>query len=238
MKLKLVSLKTIADKLKQNPLMHDMNWEFIVSRAVECLGVIGTPAMYVDKTTDLNIKQFRALLPPDMLGITGVSKVHNNGLIPMRTSEDILSQDYAGFGNLPGIDDTTRTDYTYSTSHSAIFTDFEEGNVILSYQTIPTDEDCFPLIPGSPELLRAVEAYLRYKWYDILNDLDQVSDRKLAKVESTYYWYVGQAQNVAVIPNLDEMETLVNSITQILPSRTQHRDRFQFLGQQEYMKIH
>lgn len=234
MKLRLVSLKEIADKLKQNPLMQDMSWEFIVGRSVECLSIIGTPAMYIDKTIDIQIKSHRGLLPVDLMGLNMVSKIEvDRSIIPMRVSEDILHNDYAG---LKGAANTS-TGYTYTTTHSALFTNFEDGAVLINYKTLATDEECFPLIPGQPELLRAVESYIRYKWYDILHDIDQISERKLSKVESEYSFNVGQAQSAMIMPTIDEMETLTNSITQILPSRKEHSSRFQFLGVQEHFKI-
>ena len=41
---KLVSIKLIADTLMQNPLLKDLSWEFIVSNAVECMRIVGTPS--------------------------------------------------------------------------------------------------------------------------------------------------------------------------------------------------
>jgi hypothetical protein len=233
MKLKLVSLKQIADKLKQNPVMSDMGWEFIVTHAVECLSIVGTPAIYVNKTVDVEVKDFRALLPVDLMGLESVLKVENNNLVPMSTSEDVLHDSYAGLKNLA----STTGGFTYTTSHSALFTNFESGVIVIAYKTLATDEECFPLIPGQPELVRAVESYIRYKWYDMLNDLDQMSAQKLNKVETEYAWNVGQAQSALKMPNVDEMEALVNSITQILPERKQHGQRFQYLGAMEQLKI-
>jgi len=234
MKLKLVSLKQVADKLMQNPLMHDMNWDFIVGRAVEVLELVGTPGIYVDKTIDLEVRNHRAILPVDLMGINSIGKVESNrSIISMQTSEDTLHNDYAG---LPGLANT-ETGFTYSMSHSAIFTNFESGVVLINYKTLATDEECFPLIPGQVELLRAIESYVRYKWYDILHDLDQISERKLSKVESEYSFNIGQAQSAMIMPSYDEMEQLTNQITQILPSRKEFQTRYQFLGKQEHLKI-
>lgn len=239
MKNRLVSLKQIADKLKQNPVMQDLGWEFVVSRAAEVMAIIGTPAMYINKTEEIAINDFRGLLPHDLMVINGISRYDNTGknaqarLVPMRSNEDIYGEAYAG---LKGINNEDNG-WTYTASNSALFTNFETGVVIISYKTLATDEECYPLIPGNPELLRAVESYIRYKWYDILNDMDQMSAQKLNKVETEYAWHVGQAQSSMKMPTLDEMETLTNSITQILPSRKQHAQRFQFLGTQEFLKI-
>ncbi len=233
MKLRLVSLKEVANKLKQNPVMADLQWDFIVTHAADLLALIGVEAVYVTKTTDIEVKDYRAMMPHDLMGIVGVSNVHKDKLYPMRTSEDTLAESYAGFKSLAN----ENAGFTYTTSHSAIFTNFEKGTIVVTYRTLATDEDCFPLIPGNVEIVNAVEAYIRYKWYDVLNDLDQMSDRKLAKVESEYAWRVGQAQSAPLVPNPDEMETLVNSIVQMLPDMKAHKDRYQYLGAMEQFKI-
>lgn len=233
MKLRLVSLKEIANKLKQNPVMADLQWDFIVTHAVDVLDMIGVDVVYVTKTVDIQVKDFRALMPYDLMGIVGVSKVHENNLYPMRTSEDVLHQDYAGFKSLA--DETAG--FTYSTSHSAFFTNFETGTIVVTYRTLATDDECFPLIPGQTEIVLAVEAYIRYKWYDVLNDLDQMSAQKLNKVETEYAWRVGQAQSAPLVPNPDEMETLVNSIVGMLPDSKAHKDRYKYLGSMEQLKI-
>jgi hypothetical protein len=86
--------------------------------------------------------------------------------------------------------------------------------------------------------LRCIESYIKYRWFDILNDRDQISDRKFNKAEVDYLANVAQADSNLKLPSDDEMETLVNQITQLIPSREQFQSRFQFLGAQEYLRIH
>lgn len=71
----------------------------------------------------------------------------------------------------------------------------------------------------------------------MLNDMDIVSNQKLNKAEVDYMFNVGQADSNLKMPSVDEMESLVNQITELIPSRTAHSSRFEFLGAQEYMKI-
>ena len=68
--------------------------------------------------------------------------------------------------------------------------------------------------------------------------MDMISDRKLNKAETDYCFNVAQADVNLKMPSIDEMETLTNMITQILPSRTDFTNRFEFLGEQEFMRIH
>ena len=70
-----------------------------------------------------------------------------------------------------------------------------------------------------------------------MNDMDMISDRKLNKAEVDYMFNVGQADSRLKMPSQDEMETLTNMITQILPSTTEFKRRFEFLGAQEQMRI-
>ena len=65
-----------------------------------------------------------------------------------------------------------------------------------------------------------------------------ISDRKLNKAESDYCFNVAQADANLKLPSTDEMESLVNQITQLIPSATEHSRRFEFLGAQEKIRIH
>ncbi len=231
---KLVSIKVIADQLMQNPLMKDLSWEFIVSNAVECMRIIGTPAMFVPDKEVITVANHKGYLPPMAMNIKGVMRVEESGdLVPMHVGEDILQDHYGSFNSAP----STAGGYTYSMNNNCIFPNFPDGKVLIAYETIATDEECYPLVPDNAELLRALRAYVKYQWFDILNDMDKISDRKLEKAEADYSYYVGQAQSNLQMPSIDEMEALVNSITKILPSRTEHANRFQFLASQEFLNV-
>lgn len=229
---RLVSIKRVANKLMQNPLLKELNWEFIVSNGVECMRILGTPAMFVPKREAIEIKNSRGSIPIDIEKIEQVFKVSDNGLLPMTKAQDTLQEHFDMFPSAQN----DLNGSTYTMSHGKIYPNFTEGTVVIVYKGIATDEECWPLLPDNAELLRAVETYIKWKWYDILNDMDKLSDRKLAKAEQDYMWNAGQAQSNLQMPDIDEMEALVNQITQILPSRTQHADRFQFLGSQEFLR--
>lgn len=230
---KLVSIKIVADRLLQNPVMKDITWEFIITNAVECMRIVGTAPMFISKTETLEIKNWRGELPVDMITLNSAMKIEGEDLIPMSVNQDTLGAHYNTFSSAPAGVGKDK----YTLNNSKIFPTFEKGKVVLVYKAIATDEECYPLIPDNPELLRAIRAYIRYQWFDILNDMDKISAQKLNKAETDYAYYVGQAQSTLQMPTEDEMESLVNSITQILPSRNQHADRFKFLGSQEFMKI-
>ena len=230
----LVSIKLVADRLMQNPLMKDLNYEFIVDNAIEVLRILGAPALYVTRREGLNVENYRALKPIDMLKIEGIARVDGvDRPIPLTASEDI-AQDFFHVGNsLP-----TRKDPTYSLNSKYINVNFKKGKINVIYKAVATDEECYPLILDDAILLRCVQSYIKWKWFDILNDMDMISDRKLSKAETDYMFNAGQADVRLKIPSADEMETLVNTITQLIPSRTSFSRRFEYLGQQEQLRIH
>jgi len=229
----LVSIKMVADRLMRNPLMKDLSYEFIVDNAIQVLRLLEAPSIFVTRREGLNVVNYRALKPVDMIKIDGIARTDLGAEpIPLTATEDI-SQEFFHVGNkLP-----TRKDYTYGLNSKYVTVNFEKGSINVIYKAIATDEECYPLVLDNETLLRCVESYIKYRWYDILNDMDMLSDRKLNKAETDYCFNVAQADANLKLPSADEMETLTNMITQILPSTTEFKRRFEFLGQQEQMRV-
>lgn len=232
---KFVSVKMIADRLMQNPIMKDLNFEFIIDHTVECMRLVNMPPIYVSKLEKITINKHKGNIPIDLMYINQVYDSSFGGLIPMNAGQDILHDHYSCLPNGQKINEHGGT---YTKNNSKIFTSFEIGEVTVEYKAIATDEDCFPLIPDNVKLIRAIEAYIRFRWYDILHDMGKVSGQILDKVETEYAFNIGQAQSDLIMPDESEMEALVNSITKILPSRYQMNDRMKYLGTRQFLKTH
>jgi hypothetical protein len=228
----LVSLKQIADTLYQNPLMKDMQWEFIIDRAVELLRLLKVPSLYKQEKEIIEIKNFKGDIPFNSIKTQGIFRIKNNGLIPMVPGNDILQEHLGEFSPI------SNEDLTYKLAGGKISVKFETGRIAFVYSRIATDENCYPLILNDAALIRAIRHYIQYQWYDILNDMEMVSDRKLNKAEQNYSFSVAQASNSIILPDEDEMETIVNMMTQALPNRDQHSQRFAHLHKAEYLKTH
>jgi|TARA_R110002051_G_scaffold309599_1_gene382302 hypothetical protein len=229
----LVSIKMVADRLMRNPLMKDLNYEFVVDNAIQILRILEAPSIFVNRREVLNVVNYRALKPIDIIKVEGIARTDNGQVVPLQTSEDI-SQEFFGEGERK----PNRSDNTYSLNSKYINLNFEKGTIEVIYKAIATDDECYPLILDNETLLRCVESYIKWKWFDILNDMDMVSDRKLSKAESDYCFNVAQADSNLKLPSTDEMETIVNTIVQLIPSRTEFSRRFEFLGAQERLRIH
>ena len=184
------------------------------------------------KRERINVVNLRALKPLDMIRIESITRVDTGVPIALTASEDVSQEFFHEGGGTP-----TRKDLTYTLNSKYISVNFESGKIDIIYKAVATDEECYPLVLDNETLLRCVESYIKYKWFDILNDMEMVSDRKLNKAEVDYCFNVAQADANMKLPSPDEMEALTNVITQILPSTTEFKRRFEFLGAQEQMRI-
>lgn len=229
----LVSIKVVVNRLMQNPLMKNINFEFVIDHTIELLEILHHPSLYVKKRERLNVVRGKAKKPLGMSKIEAMVRTDLAEPIYMTHSEDI-AQEFLGEGGYT----SQRLDDTYTTNSTYINVNFDKGEVEVIYLALAVDEDCYPLILNDAVLIRCIESYLKYKWFDILNDMDMISDRKLNKAETDYCFNVAQADTSLKIPSADEMEALVNTVTQILPSSTEHSRRMEYLGAQEYRKIY
>jgi hypothetical protein len=228
-----ISIKSIADRLLMNPIMKDLNFEFIIDKTVECLRLVNMAPIYASKMEKITIKQYKGDLPLDLIYTEQVYYNDNGRLVPLDKGTDIIQEHY----NNTAAQETTHTSITYNVSLSKINTNIESGELAIAYKAIAIDEECFPMIPDNIKLIRCIESYIKYRWFDILNDMDKVSDRKLSKAETDYCFNVAQAQSDLIMPDLAEMEEFTNSVRQILPNTNQFKERMKFLGSREYIKV-
>ena len=116
----LVSIKMVADRLMQNPLLKDLNYEFIVDHAMQVLRIIEAPSLYVTRRERINIENYRGLKPIDMMTVESISRIEGSRQVALTASEDI-QQDFYGQGIRP-----SRRDYTYSLNSKYVNVNFEE----------------------------------------------------------------------------------------------------------------
>ena len=216
----LVSMKIIADRLMRNPVLKDLTWEFIVDNSVEVMRILEAPSLFTDKHEVLEVKNFRAMKPVDLTKITGVSRIENKCEFPLSLGGDAMHDDY-------GVMISPLQTYTLNSRY--ILPRFENGLIKVYYKSIATDEDCYPLILDNAVLLRCIESYVKWKWFDILNDMDMISDKKLNKAESDYCFNVAQADSNLKLPSDEEMELLVIQVNNILPNKSKYGNRLRHL---------
>lgn len=226
------NIKLIMDRLTRHPLMSDINFETVVDLAVDFIRIVGTPPSFLEKTAEVEIKDYRGELPCDFYEMIQVRtmKHPNEHQHTFRYSTD-------SFHLSPH--KPKWSDLTYKLQGSCIFTSVPDGKVEIAYKAMPIDEEGYPLIPDNSSFSRALELYIKLQWFTIQFDLGKISSQVLANTQQQYAWAVGQAQTDLIRPSLDQMEAISNMWNKLLPDATaDHKHGFLHEGTKEQMIVH
>lgn len=225
-----VKIQQIIDDIMEHPLLQDVTQERVIKYAADFMQIIGVPKMFDNKTAILEVTKYKAQLPCDFYSILGVrlSKSH----LAFRATTDIyhMSDDKECPDNY--------RDLTYKIQGDYIFTSIEEGDIEISYVSIPVDDDGLPMIPDNVKYINALELYIKKRLFTILFDQQKLHQSILQNVQQEYAFAVGQAANDLIMPTVDEMEAISNMWNQNIWKTTEHRDGFRNSGNKEFLRKH
>lgn len=219
-----INIRRILDELKKHPLLQDLTLEQVVSYLVTFIGIFGMPKLYQDKEEILHIEDYRCLLPCDLISIIQVKDCKSK--ICLRSMTDsFYTKD-------------NDSDLTFKTQGQVLFTSFKEGEVLLSYKSIPVDCEGYPLLIDNPVFLKALELYIKKEVFNIQFDMGKISQAVLQNTQQQYAWLAGQLQSEFTIPSISELESIKNSWCTLLQRTTEFKNGFKDNGSQEYIKLH
>ena len=222
------SLKEVASRLTRHPLMIDLTFEAIIQYTIDFIGTLGLPPIYLDKVVTVDIDNYRASLPCDLVAIRQVKDSKNN--ISLRAITDtfhLLHEENESIKRQEG---------TFKTQGNIIYTSFKKGSIDIAYRAIPVDTEGLPLIPDNSIFLKALELYIKKEWFTILFDMNKISPAVLQNIQQEYAWKVGQLNTEFTLPSISEMEAISNMMSQLIPRTNEFRKGFKSLGNREYLK--
>lgn len=238
------NIRRVLDDLHDEALMESITLEQVVRYTIRFIAKFGMPKLYQDRIAEVNIHEYRGLLPCDLISIDQVkdacsglclrsmTDTFNPGLMPPTPPSRHLHMPYIP-PKAPQYGDGT-----FKTQERVIFTSFPEGKVIVAYKAIPVDEDGFPLIMDNEVYLDALENYIQKRVLKNKFRKGDISAAVYQDVQTEYAWSAGQLQSELVIPSYSEMQSITNYVTSILPSVRQFDNGFRDLGSREYLKKH
>ena len=222
---KYISLREVIYRLKRHPLLASVEVGDIAYDALDVLKLIAAPLIYPSKFELLTVTEFRAELPCDMLSIISAGKVNADFVSPL--TKDTSNR--AGNHGCVSIAGGNSTDLqTYSIKRGYIYFDFEDGQVEINYKGIALDADGYPMIPDNTSVIKAIENYVKINHFGIKVDLGEMPAHGLQRAEREYAWYVGQAQGALTLPDVDEMESIKNSLIRIIHATNEHDYGFKY----------
>lgn len=103
------------------------------------------------------------------------------------------------------------SEHEYSINNGMIRTSFQEGEICISYLSMPMDDNGYPMIPDMFEYQEAIVAYIMMKNAKGRYYADPSAAHRILYREMTqdWHWYVKSAKNKQLMPsNIDEREML------------------------------
>ena len=222
------NIREIASRLTRHPLMDGLTLESIIQYTVDFIGRMGLPPVYYDKVGTVEIKDYRAGLPCDLIAVRQVKDARNNVSLRAATDTFHLMHDDKGFPE--------RQEGTFKVQGNIIYTSFKEGRLVIAYRAIPTDDEGLPLIPDNPVFLKALELFIKKEWFTILFDMGKIAPAVLQNVQQEYAWSAGQCNMEFTLPSVSEMESISNILNQMIPRTDEFRKGFKPLGDRECLK--
>ena len=213
------------DKLTRHPLLEDIPFETVVDYAVDFIRIVGTPPAFLEKTQEIEIKDYRGILPCDYYQIIQARVINGEGKVgAFRYSTDSfhMSNVKPKCGEL-----------TYKIQGNCIITSIPDGKIEIAYKAMPIDEEGYPLIPDNSSYSRALELYIKLQWFTVLFDTGKITSQVLSNTQQQYAWAVGQAQTDLIRPTLDQMEAISNMWCKLIPSTKEHESGYIHEGTKE-----
>ena len=222
---KYTSLREIIYRVKRHPLMADANFSDMALDVLDIIRSIGAPMAYESIIKYIPIENYRAILPSNLFYIERVDWITPTNNIPMQYAP---SNSGGNWNCISAAGKAIESTYTYSVKRNYIYTDIESGSIGLHYKALVMDEDGNPMVPDNISLIRAIENYVKLQHFLPKHDLGEIPNHTISRLERDYMWYIGQAENALKMPDVDEMETIRNSLVRFIPNYRAHLEEFDY----------
>lgn len=197
-------------------LVDEVTEDDILTYALELIGIVNMPALYLKKEADLKIHKYKAALPCDFIEVRGV-KCCDAKFNPSTDLYDVAH---------------SRTDNpTYRIQGSYIITSIEEGYIKMSYTAIKTDEEGYPMLVDDQSFIRALVSYIVYKkaYTQFINGR-LPSAAILEKLEQDYLFNIRQATTKLGNPTMDEFENIARMLNSFIFFNHAKQEDFKSIG--------
>lgn len=138
-------------------------------------------------------------------------------------------------GNAVGHKDGTMYSYDlqYMTKPGYIMTNVPRGYVKIAYYAIYTDEDSMPMIPDLESYKEALYWYVTMKLLYPRRLRGQIDTRTYYDIQNSYNFYRKQAYAEAMMPGVDELESIKNDWHKLYVEFDDHDTFFSTTGEEQ-----
>lgn len=241
---KSISIGNIVWRVLRQPIAEGLTIEQASEFALEYLRLINAPLLFIDIVTEppIEIIEYKGELPQNLINIRGVQYVGHDGCsdgIAMRYATDIYHVDLKNQSRnedgIHGCNDfnTYPTEYTYITQNCNIITSVRKGFIKISYKSIATDENNFPLIPDNESYKMGLEYYILHRFLEPLWVMGKIQDKVFSYIEQKRHWYLAQATSSSIISSPDHLQSVMNGLNRLIINTTAFESGYKNAGEQE-----
>jgi len=248
-----VSLDRILEKVYQDEgYDHEVDWGDALEWTGEALGLIGAPAVYIDKITGTHpmtpnvvVDQHKGELPIDFVNLLpgGCRNVSTTEVYRYATDTFNAAPGTPTYNSTTGLKENTRAihtvnnDKTYSLKGGYIFVNDESVTLELAYKAFMIDDRGFPMIPENDRVIKCIQSCITYHTDHRLWRKNKISKEVYDHSEREYLWYIGSAGNALRKPHPDKTESWTKQWVRLNPVLNSHLSSYKFVGNQEDLNI-
>lgn len=126
-------------------------------------------------------------------------------------------------------------DLQYMTKPGYIMTNIPTGFVKIEYYAIFTDEEGMPMIPDIESYKEAIFWYVTMKLMYPKKLKGQISQGDYYDIRNSYNFYRKQAYAEAMLPGVDELESIKNTYHKLYPEFNDHDTFFSTTGEEQIL---
>lgn len=225
------NIRRILDEVMKHPLLQDITLETAITYTINFFNIVGIPTMFQEEIIKIPIHSYLGELPCNIVNINQIRIKNKKGIYQYfrGSTYSFQESDKASPNQI--------VDLTYKIQNNIICTSIEEGDLEISANIIPTDDDGYPMIPDNSNFIVTLQAYIKKEWFTILFDLGKITQASLQNAQQEYAFKVGQCETEFLKLSVDEAESFYNSFSTLLSRKREHATGFRTNGNKEYLKI-
>lgn len=219
-------IRRVLDDLMDHPLLRDLTLEQVVRHTIRFISLHGYPRLYKDAEETVDIKDYKGLLPCDLISIVQV-KDKKTGKCLRAMTDTFTPRERK---------EREVEELSFKTQGRVIYTSFPEGEVEIAYKAIPVDGEGYPLLIDNETYLNALEAYIKVKAFTVKYDTGQIQSGVLSNAQTDYAWAARQLQQEFTMPSMNEMESITRMWNTMIKPVAHFDNGFRHLGDREYRR--
>ena len=215
------TIQTLLARLTLHSLLADLTMEQVVMYTLDFIRIVGLPQFFFDKEIEVEVEEYKALLPPDIVSIEDVRDINKNRSLHKSSN----NFDPAG-GN------------GYKVKGQFIFIGEPKAKLKILYKSIPVDEFGFPLLLDDPLYLKALELYIKKERFTVLFDMGEIRGDVLTLAQQQCAWAIGQVTTKLKMPSTAEWEAIMNMCNRTITRTQEFSNSFANMGDKVRFKKH